>query len=184
MKATDLLMQEHRLIERALNVLELGADTLQQGRAVPSRFFVELGEFLLGFADGSHHRKEGVLFRAMIAGGARPGDGAIALLTLEHEEGRSYSRALLDAARLMEKDPAARTAVIRLARNYITLLRGHIESEDGMVFPMADQMIAQDRHEQVWADCRRIDEGDATPVAWAAVLERLEVEARGFAPPA
>lgn len=177
MKATELLMQEHRLIERVLNVLETATDTLQHGGTVPQRFFVDVGEFLLGFADGTHHRKEGVLFRAMISAGAKPGDGAIALLTLEHEEGRAYSRALLDAARIMDRDPAAKTAVVRLARSYINLLRGHIENEDGMVFPMADTLVPADRHEQVYADCEAVEDTTTR----TAVVERLEIEARSFA---
>lgn len=177
MKATELLLREHRLIERVLNALELATDTLQRGGDVPQQFFVDVGECLLGFADGTHHRKEGVVFRAMIAGGAKRGDGAIALLTLEHEEGKAISRAILDSARRMDRDPAAKTAVVSLARSYVTLLRGHIENEDGVVFPMADTLVPGDRHEQVYLDCVAIE----SPDKYQPIVERLEGDARRFA---
>lgn len=186
MKAIELLMQEHRLIERVLIALELAADNLQHGGVVPPRFFLDAADFLTGFADGCHHRKEeGVLFRAMIAGGARMGDGAIALMTLEHEEGRAYTQALRDAARRMDTDPAAKTLVTRHARHYIELLRGHIEKEDEVLFPMAADVIPSDRHEQVYADCQRVDDLD-TPgarIRFEVLAERLEREAQALVPP-
>jgi hemerythrin-like domain-containing protein len=188
MKATELLMQEHRLIERVLDALELAADAVRRGGMVPPQFFLDATDFLSGFADGCHHRKEeGVLFRAMIAGGSHSSDGAIALMTLEHEEGRAYTRSLRDAARAMDRDPAARTLVVRNARHYIELLRAHIEKEDQMLFPLAADMIPSDRHEQVYADCLRVDDKDAqgdTRTRYAALAERLEREVAALPPPA
>lgn len=186
MKAIDLLAKEHRLIARVLHALEVATDALQRGAPVPSRFFVDTAGFLLAFADGTHHRKEGVVFRAMIASGARTGEGDIALLTLEHEEGRAWSRALLDSARRMDRDPAAATAVIRIAREYIAHLRDHMRKEDGDFFPSAGKLIVAERHEQVYADCARILDVDLEghPILAANVVDRLEREARALQPPA
>lgn len=184
MKATELLVSEHRLIERVLDVLELATDSLEQGAAIPSTFFLETSDFLAGFADGAHHRKEErVLFRAMVAGDAVIGDGAVTLLTAEHEEGRSYVRAMRDAAARLEADTAAKAIVVRNARKYIELLRSHIEKEDAMIFPLADDVIPLDRQDQVYADCKRVDELDGGPdlhARYAAMAERLEREATRF----
>lgn len=185
MKAIELLSQEHRLIERVVNALEAAADSLHHGKPVPARFFTEAAEFLLAFADGSHHKKEGVVFRAMIQAGARTGHGQIALLTLEHEEGKGYSRALLECAGSLDSDPAAKTAMVQLTRTYIQHLRSHMQKEDGELFPSAGKLIPEDRHEQVYADCARIEDRDLKGNAFetAAVAERLEREARTFARP-
>ncbi|MGE5602975.1 MAG: hemerythrin domain-containing protein, partial [Nitrososphaerales archaeon] len=65
MQATDILMEEHRVIERVLTSLERAAVRLDNGEAVRPGFFVDAADFVKGFADGCHHKKEeGVLFTA------------------------------------------------------------------------------------------------------------------------
>ncbi len=90
MQATDILMEEHRVIERVLTSLERAAVKLDNGGPVRPGFFIDAAEFVKGFADGCHHKKEeGVLFTALVdaglprevgpgrrdAGGTRPGPG-------------------------------------------------------------------------------------------------------------
>jgi hypothetical protein len=70
MKATEVLMDEHRVIERVLGALEEAASRLERGVEVDASFFLEATDFIRGFADGCHHQKEeGVLFKAMTAAG-------------------------------------------------------------------------------------------------------------------
>src|SRR5450756_440878 len=67
MKATEVLMQEHRVIERVLDALETAANHLDRGHPVRPGLFLEAADFIAGFADGCHHRKEeGVLFGACL----------------------------------------------------------------------------------------------------------------------
>jgi hemerythrin-like domain-containing protein len=66
MKATDVLVDEHRVIERVLSSLEAGVDRLESGQPVRPEFFLSATDFIRGFADGCHHQKEeGVLFTSM-----------------------------------------------------------------------------------------------------------------------
>ena len=76
MKATDELMSEHRVIERVIAGLEKAASRLEQDQAVRPELFIEPADFIKGFADGCHHRKEeGVLFQrwSLRGAGRRPG---------------------------------------------------------------------------------------------------------------
>ncbi len=140
---TDVLMAEHRVIEQVLDALEAAAAVLARGGNVRPGFFVDVSDFVSGFADGCHHGKEeGVLFEAMIAHGAPPHGGAIAMMLDEHEQGRAYNRALRDAARGLDGgDPQARRHIVSNAKGYVALLRDHIVKEDEMLFPMADELI-------------------------------------------
>ncbi len=62
MKATEILMEEHRVIERVLTSLEIASNRLSLGQAIPADFFLKAADFIKGFADGCHHKKEeGVL---------------------------------------------------------------------------------------------------------------------------
>ena len=180
MKAIDVLMDEHRVIERVLGALEAAARRLERGEPVPPRFFLDAADFAAGFADGCHHRKEeGVLFRAMELHG-EPG-GAVAMLVEEHEEARGYIRRLRDAAAAMARgDAAAARRVVSAANAYAALLHEHIEKEDEAVFPMAADLIPASEHDALAA--RFGDGADGRPAPeeytrFRALAERLEREA-------
>jgi hemerythrin-like domain-containing protein len=143
MKATEILMEEHQVILRVIAALERGADRLDRGEAVKPEFFTDAARFIKGFADGCHHKKEeGVLFRAMQTHGIPVNGGPIGVMLAEHEQGRIYTREMAEAAeRLARGDASARADVVANARGYVELLRQHIGKEDGILFPMADQVI-------------------------------------------
>jgi hemerythrin-like domain-containing protein len=151
MKATDILMAEHRVIERVLRVLETAAQRLEQGETVRPGFFLDAADFFQGFADACHHQKEeGVLFKAMVAGGM-PGDGGpVNVMLSEHELGRAYTRALRDAAqRLGRGEAGAASAVVYDARAYTELLRQHIAKEDNVLYPLASRVIPADEQDHL-----------------------------------
>ncbi|HVA57396.1 MAG: hemerythrin domain-containing protein [Gemmatimonadaceae bacterium] len=181
MTPTEMLMAEHRLIERVLDALAAAADELARGGAVRPEFFLDASDFVSGFADGCHHRKEeGVLFGAMIAHGAPPHGGAVAMMLEEHEQGRDLNRAMRDAAkRLGDGDPAARRRIIASARGYVALLRDHIAKEDEVLFPMADELIPPDAAAALVAAFNRLEQADGTnpPDHFLALATRLEHEA-------
>ncbi len=152
--AIAILMEEHRVIERVLRALELATEQLEQGGKVDPGFFIDATDFIRGFADGCHHRKEeGVLFRAMIAAGMPSREGPIAVMQDEHQQARDYTRGLYEAAqRLQAGDEQALTEVVRTARGYATLLRQHIAKEDNILFPMAATVIPRSEQAKVAAD--------------------------------
>jgi hemerythrin-like domain-containing protein len=147
MKATDILMEEHRVIERVLTSLETAAVRLQEGEPVRPGFFVDAADFIKGFADGCHHMKEeGVLFTALVDAGLPKQVGPVAIMLAEHDQGRAYTRGMrASAQRLAGGDAASRGEVVSNALGYVELLRQHIGKEDGVLFPMADRMIPPER---------------------------------------
>ncbi len=179
MKATDILMQEHEVIERVIAALELAANRLEAGQAVRPGFFIDAADFIKGFADGCHHRKEeGVLFPAMVAAGM-PGDsGPIHVMLSEHELGRAYTRAMREAAQtLAAGDARAQEAVVFDARNYAELLRQHIAKENSVLFPLASRVIPAEAQGRVAADFERVEhEETGVHEKYLALAEKLEKE--------
>lgn len=159
MKATDILMQEHRLIERVLDALEIAADHVTQRDPVRPGFFLDAADFIAGFADGCHHHKEeDVLFDAMGGSGAPEAGGAVEMMLDEHEQGRLFTRGMREAARRFEAgDDTARSPLLTNARRYIALLRDHIVKEDEMLFPMADELLSAEQQSQVVRGFDRIE---------------------------
>jgi hemerythrin-like domain-containing protein len=186
-RASDELMQEHRIIERVLDALETAAGHLESGHPVRPEFFLEAADFIAGFADGCHHKKEeGVLFGAMIESGLPRFDGPLDMFLDEHVQGRAFTRGMRDAARQLEAgDAGARAAVISNARRYVALLRDHIIKEDEMLFRMADEMFSAERQRSVLRDFERVEREDVGPMAhkkFHALAEKLEREAAAMTP--
>lgn len=169
MKATQILMQEHELILEVLEALERGAQKLGSGENTPKDFFVDAADFIRGFADETHHRKEeGVLFIAMAKYGFSSDTGPVAVMLSEHEEARHFTESFAEAAQKMYRgDPSAREDVIMYALSYVRHLRQHIMKENNILFPMADRVVAQDDARRIEADFARVERDEIGPGAHA-----------------
>jgi hemerythrin-like domain-containing protein len=175
-------MAEHRVIERVIASLEAQARRLAAGQNVRPGFFLDAADFIKGFADGCHHRKEeGVLFEAMAAAGLPKQAGPIGVMLAEHDQGRAFTRGLRDAAtRLAAGETEARRSVVQNAMGYAALLRQHIQKEDGILFPLADQVIPDHLHERVAQDFERVEHeetGEGIHERYLGLAEALEHEA-------
>lgn len=181
MKATEVLSEEHRVIERVIASLETGVRLLSQNEPLRPEFFIQATDFIKGFADGCHHMKEeGVLFKSMLDNGMSAENSPVAVMLYEHEMGRTYTRGLREAAiRLQKGDQSARADVISNATQYAQLLRQHITKEDTILFPMADHIIPENQHETVWDGFEHIEHeetGEGVHEKYLALAETLEKE--------
>jgi hemerythrin-like domain-containing protein len=185
MQATDILMEEHRVIERVLSSLERAAVRLDNGEAIRPGFFIDAADFIKGFADGCHHKKEeGVIFTALVEAGMPKEVGPVAVMLIEHDQGRAYTRGTRMAAeRLQAGDASARADVVKNALGYVDLLRQHIGKENEILFPMAAQMIPQaeqaglvDRFETIEHE----ETGEGVHEKYLALANALEKEANAL----
>ncbi len=143
MKSVEVLMHEHRVIERGLAVLEAIADRIERGRSVPTDKVTALLDFFQVFADQCHHGKEeGMLFPELEAKGIPKEGGPIGVMLIEHEEGRELRRRMIKAASNLT-DEANRQQFVTAAREYINMLRQHIWKEDNVLFQMAQQVLTE-----------------------------------------
>lgn len=165
--ATAGLRDEHEVILQALAVLERVADRLASGRPVNDSTLTDLVQFLQTFADRCHHGKEeDQLFPAMRAKGA---GGPLALFLEEHEEGRRYLRTLSSSAPSAERAAAA--------RRYVGMLQDHIERENEVLFPMADELFTAEEHvalARAYEDVELRVAGAGVHEGLLATLARLE----------
>jgi hemerythrin-like domain-containing protein len=185
MKPTQILMDEHRVIEHVLSAMQLAAERLSRGDMIRPAFFINSALFIKNFADGCHHRKEeGVLFVAMTESGMPSQGGPIAVMLAEHEQGRLFTREMKDAAEKWDKgDLSARPAVIQNALGYVALLRQHIQKEDNILFPMADRVIKPELQHKVMEDFERIEReetGAGVHEKYHALAEVLEKESQAL----
>ncbi len=138
MKATDILMDEHRVIEQVLACLEKLADRCEAGGELDSVAALGALDFFRNFADRCHHGKEeGHLFPLLEARGLARESGPTGVMLREHEEGRRLIAVMAGAIQANAPRQFARHA-----RAYAGLLREHIRKEDHCLFPMAAEVLS------------------------------------------
>ena len=183
MQVTDILMSEHRIIERVIRAMEIAASRVEAGQVVRPAFFLDAAEFIKGFADGCHYRKEeGVLFKALSDAGMPAEQGPVAVMLYEHEQERQFTRGMSAAARKWQSgDSSAKNEVVQNARGYAALLRQHIQKEDQMLFPIANRFIPYDQQKKVVEAFEHVEHdetGEGIHERYLALAEGLEQEMR------
>jgi len=181
MESTDILMAEHRVIERVISVLETAAHRLENGQNVRPGFFLDAADFNKGFGDGCHHKKEeDVLFKALVKNGMSDKQGPVAVMLYEHNLGRQFTAGMREAAlKLQAGDGSAREKIVHNALGYAGLLRQHILKEDTVLFPMAGEVIPLSEQAQVTEDFERVEHeetGEGVHEKYLALAEALEKE--------
>ena len=175
-KATELLSDEHRVIERVLAVLQnLTSKPVENSLDCWKKAL----DFFSHFADQCHHfKEEQVLFPAMEEHGIPREGGPIGMMLMEHEEGRGYVRAMLAAIHLVEsKNEVAKEVLIDKAKAYLRLLKDHIQKEDEILFRIADDVIPPDEQKQL---LRSFEEHEAKEIGegvhekYLKIVEELE----------
>ena len=156
-KPTEILSDEHRVIERVLGVLER---LIQVPLGSSLDKWKEALVFFRQFADQCHHfKEEKILFPAMEEHGIPHEGGPIGMMLMEHEEGRAHVKSMFAAVEQIAAGNAASVEpLLSHARAYLTLLREHIQKEDDVLFPMADEVIPQDEQRQL---LRRFEQHEA-----------------------
>jgi len=146
-QATDDLMHEHDTILSALHILDRMIDGAEIENEIDLDDMTAFINFLKEFADKCHHGKEeGFLFPAMIAMGVPESGGPIGVMMQEHAEGRRLIQEL--AQSLPGEIDLDR--LIKAARDYAMLLRGHIQKENSVLFPMADRVLGDKKLAEIY----------------------------------
>jgi hemerythrin-like domain-containing protein len=181
MLATDILMSEHRVIERVIQSIETAAQRLENGQTVQPEFFLSAADFIKGFADGCHHKKEeGVLFKALESYGLPTNGGPVGVMLAEHEQGRSFTTGMRQAAlRLQAGEVSAVEDIVRNALGYASLLRQHIQKEDTILFPIAEEVLPLKAQSEVADGFEHVEHeetGAGVHEKYLAIAENLERE--------
>jgi len=178
MKPTDILSSEHRVIEQVLSCLEKMLDQAAAAGRLEPQPAKDAVAFFRNFADRCHHGKEEAhLFPAMEARGFPRQGGPTGVMLQEHEQGRACVRGMdeaIDEAARGQREALDRFT--RFARQYISLLRAHIEKEDHCLFAMANQAFSDQDQEELLRAFQRVEAeemGRGTHETFLAIADSL-----------
>lgn len=160
MKATSELMKEHDAILLMLDIMKNVADRIEKDKTVDTGHLEKIIEFVKLFADKCHHGKEeGILFPEMIAKGFSAESGPIAVMLYEHTAGRSHIKSLTEHQQAYANGEAGALASIAVdMRNYMNLLSSHIQKENQILFPMADNVLPAELQDQLYERYEKLEE--------------------------
>jgi hemerythrin-like domain-containing protein len=145
-KAITDLTNDHEAILTALNIFSRILNNLKKTPQPDEEELLDFIDFLKEFADKCHHGKEeGILFPSMVAAGVPDRGGPIAVMMAEHIQGRGFIHEMEESL----EDPPDLARFEKAGRDYINLLRVHIQKEQNVLFPMAERMITETELEQI-----------------------------------
>ncbi|MEW6236474.1 MAG: hemerythrin domain-containing protein [Candidatus Omnitrophota bacterium] len=160
MKPTEILKNEHRVIEQVLNSLQaIVEESAAKGRLEEESARLAV-DFFRNFADRCHHGKEEVhLFPWMEAKGFERNNGPTGVMLREHEIGRAHVRGMEEAiAAAAQGGGEALMSFANHANGYIEMLREHIQKEDHCLFSMANQIMSEEDERQLMALFEHVEE--------------------------
>ena len=146
MSVLDTLKDEHRLIRRYIDIMEVVSELIRENKEVPKEIFGHFLEFSKTFMDTYHHFKEEyVLFLKLAEKKEGAIDPQIVSLREQHERGRNFiSRIKKSINGYIEKDEAA-TATLHENLGYFNLLqKQHLNRENHVFYPMAREAFSDE----------------------------------------
>ncbi len=178
MRPTEVLSNEHRVIEVMLNCLEqMAARSLADGK-LDRQDAEQAVDFIRNFADGCHHGKEEAhLFQTLVAKGMPRESGPVGVMLSEHEQGRAFVRAMAEnIGAASEGEKSALQGFAAAANGYVQLLRSHISKEDNVLFPMAENILDDTDREklhQAFGSVESEQMGEGTHDRYLAIARKL-----------
>ncbi|MDD5293548.1 MAG: hemerythrin domain-containing protein [Candidatus Izemoplasmatales bacterium] len=140
--ASQDLRDEHDGILVGLDILDSMVSRVKSGHKVEIDDLADMIRFFRTFADQCHHGKEeGLFFPALEQSGVANAKGPIGQMLLEHTQGRSH---IAKMAESLKGQTADLDRFVEAAESYSILLRAHIQKENKILFPLADQSLAKD----------------------------------------
>ena len=143
MKPTEELVHEHQVITLVLNAVTVEAGNLRKTGKIDPGLVEKMLDFFRNFTDRCHHAKEEKHLFPLLERRGMPRDrGPVRVMLAEHDEGRrlvSNIGGVLPAAARGDRE-AVHSVSDNLAE-YARLLENHIAKENGVLFPMADQIL-------------------------------------------
>lgn len=143
---TGVMVDEHKLILRMISLVEKNTHLAEEGKFTDWQFYLDAVDFIRNYADSYHHAKEeDTLFTALIANGMPEKNSPIEAMLIEHDQGRAFVRGMEEAAQNALAGQAGQLpGLVENAVGYAKLLRGHIDKEDNILYPLSERVLPED----------------------------------------
>ena len=179
MTPTEQLKEEHKAIKLALDILEKICQRIDAKKEVKPSDIENMLDFIRTFADKCHHGKEeDLLFPALEETGIPREGGPTGMMLMEHTQGRNYVKGAAEAfSKFGKEDETAKEIFTQNVKNYISLLREHIDKEDNILYMIADMHIPEEVQKELLEKFQKVEEekiGQGKHEEFHRILEELK----------
>ena len=159
MRPTEILSNEHRIIEIVLECLDHIVEKAEKDGRLDRNAAEKAIDIIRNFADRCHHGKEeDHLFATLVEKGLPRDGGPVGQMLREHDMGRGFVAGMDEnLAAASEGDKASLARFVENAHNYVELLRSHIQKEDRVLFPIADRMLDAQDQDRVLSEFGKVE---------------------------
>ena len=139
--STTSLRNDHKLIEKVLNALDVTVSLLNEGKQIPEQILIPTIDFIQNFTHVCHHTKEEEgLFPALGKTGMPTQMGPISRMILEHKITKQLADNIESSAKLYIQSGTSDELIPSL-QNYVNHVRDHLWKENNRLFMMADSRL-------------------------------------------
>jgi hemerythrin-like domain-containing protein len=160
MQARGLLMMEHRLIERLINILKNTLTQIESTQEVDPVYIDTVVDFLHMYVDRTHHGKEeDILFRNLKKRSLSLEERRVMeKLIEEHVLSRQTTQGLAEANSHYRKgDESALKEIVAKLFALVLLYLDHIEKEDKVFFPASRAYFTNEEDQSMLAEFWEFD---------------------------
>ena len=178
MNAIEIMMNEHRYIERMLKVARSACFKVLKGEMDDYSDFDSIIKFIKEYADGHHHNKEEIfLFNKMVDNLGLLGEKLVKHgMLVEHDFGRLYVKNLEEALKkVKDGDEEAKLDLIANTISYADLLTRHIDKEDRVIYKFAERNLKNEVMKFIDIECENYEiNNEEIRNKYISILEELE----------
>lgn len=159
-RATQMLEEEHHLIQQVVGAMAALADRLSEGGEAEKEMLVSLAEFMRVFVEKCHHEKEENHLFPLLASKGVPVTGCpLGILIHEHQSGRKLVAELAEAAEAYGKgDPEANGRLRASLQGLVNLYPNHIWKENYLLFPMTNKILSDDEQRELLEKFEQVED--------------------------
>ncbi len=163
----DVIVAEHRIIARMLDVLRALAERVERGQEVAQEDLRATVVFFRDFVDLGHHEKEeSVLIPELARAGVDWNAEPLAKIRAEHNQERYLVRSLRHSSlQDTEWSQDDERHFVSIANQLVELQRAHLAREGADLIPLIRDRLPADRLEYVQRELATIDAGRAGGVS-------------------
>lgn len=147
-KSTQILREEHRLIESATLAFAEVIRKLDAGTALDRRRVWEIAESFKIYVERCHHAKEDFLLSMLRARGGSSGDYPFRTFYEEHQHIQpllaNLGKAAHEHLRMFHGTPES---LVHSLRDVVDFYPGHMWKADHLLFPLADELLLRSDQE-------------------------------------
>ncbi len=138
------LREEHLNIAKILQALEYQLAIFDNTEQPDYDVLTAIADYFSSFPDRCHHPKEDLVYRKMCERNPSLAQ-QVTNLEAEHEKISALALHFQEAVRNVLKEvEVPRSAFSEIAHNFLAEQRGHMQTEEDEVFPLAQQILSND----------------------------------------